>query len=53
MDLKRDGELAEQARRKAEVILEVDPRLENPDNQTLREKLNRRFHGLLNLAQIS
>jgi ATP-dependent DNA helicase RecG len=53
VDLKRDGELAEQARRKAEVILEVDPRLENPDNQTLREKLNRRYHGLLNLAQIS
>jgi ATP-dependent DNA helicase RecG len=53
VDLKRDGELVEQARRRAEILLQEDPRLENPKNGPLRERLSRRYHGLLELAQIS
>jgi ATP-dependent DNA helicase RecG len=53
VDLKRDRELVELARAKAESLLKEDPRLENKGNHALREKLNRRYKGLLNLAQIS
>lgn len=53
VDLKRDGELAEQARQKAEYLLKEDPRLDNPRNRPLREKLGRRYQGFMGLAQIS
>ncbi len=53
VDLKRDGELAELARRKAELLVQEDSRLEKEQNRVLREKLNRRYRLSLDLAQIS
>ncbi len=53
IDLKRDGDLVDQARQKAESILAEDPRLEKPTQTFLREKLEVRYRELLDLAQIS
>jgi len=53
VDLKRDVDVVEQARKDAQVIAEKDPSLVSPVNRPLREKLETRYRGLVDLAQIS
>ena len=53
VDLKRDVEIVEEARRIAQTILKTDPKLKAAENRALRENLESRYSGLLDLAQIS
>lgn len=53
VDLKRDVEIVEEARKKALEIAEIDPGLKRAENSSLRERLESRYRGLLDLAQIS
>jgi ATP-dependent DNA helicase RecG len=53
VDLKRDVEIVEEARKTALEIAEIDPGLKRAENSSLRERLESRYRGLLDLAQIS
>lgn len=53
IDLKRDVDVVEDARRAAFEILENDPELNHPQNQGLRQSLDSKYRNLLDLAQIS
>ena len=53
VDLKRDVELVEEARKTALEILDQDPELTGPQNLSLRGNLDSRYRSLLDLAQIS
>ncbi len=53
VDLKRDVDVVEEARKMGLAILEKDSRLKLPENNRLRESLHTKYHQLLDLAQIS
>jgi ATP-dependent DNA helicase RecG len=53
VDLKRDVDVVEQARKDAIELVDKDPGLVSPANRGLREKLETRYRGLVDLAQIS
>ncbi|HVZ81795.1 MAG TPA: ATP-dependent DNA helicase RecG [bacterium] len=53
VDLKRDVDVVEEARKKALEIADIDPGLKRSENKSLRERLESRYRGLLDLAQIS
>jgi ATP-dependent DNA helicase RecG len=53
VDLKRDVDVVEEARKKALEIADIDPGLKRSENSSLRERLESRYRGLLDLAQIS
>lgn len=53
VDLKRDVDVVEEARKAALEILDRDSELREPSNQGLRQNLETKFKGLLDLAQIS
>jgi ATP-dependent DNA helicase RecG len=53
VDLKRDVDVVEEARVRAGSIFEKDPQLLNEENRGVRENLITKYHGVLDLAQIS
>ncbi len=53
VDLKRDVEIVEEARKTALEILDQDPKLTRPQNLNLRKNLDSKYRNLLDLAQIS
>jgi ATP-dependent DNA helicase RecG len=53
VDLKRDVDVVEDARKMGLAILEKDSRLMLPENNRLRESLQTKYHQFLDLAQIS
>ena len=53
VDLKRDVDVVEEARRSAQMILEKDPKITAVENRGLRENLEVKYQGLVDLAQIS
>lgn len=53
VDLKKDVDVVEEARKSAQMILEKDPKLTAVENRGLRENLEVKYQGLVDLAQIS
>jgi ATP-dependent DNA helicase RecG len=53
VDLKRDVDVVDEARKAAIVILERDPRLLLEEQRGLRQNLESKYRNLLDLAQIS
>ena len=53
VDLKKDVDVVEEARKSAQMILENDPKLTSVENRGLRENLEIKYQGLVDLAQIS
>jgi ATP-dependent DNA helicase RecG len=53
VDLKRDVDVVEEARKTAQTILEKDPRLVANESRGLRESLQTKYRDILDLAQIS
>jgi ATP-dependent DNA helicase RecG len=53
VDLKRDLEVVEDARKTARALLDKDPKLAAPGSRGLRRSLESRYKDLLDLAQIS
>ena len=53
VDLKRDVEVVEAARKDAQTIVEKDPGLKQEPNRSLRNRLESRYQAALDLAQIS
>jgi len=53
VDLKKDIDVVEEARKRAMVIFEKDPQLKQEENMGIRANLESKYHGLLDLAQIS
>jgi len=53
VDLKKDIDVVEEARKMAMTILEKDPKLTWEEHRNLRESLMAKFQPLLDLAQIS
>ncbi len=53
VDLKRDVDIVEEARKTALEVISKDAELQEPANQGLRQNLEMKFKGLLDLAQIS
>ncbi len=53
VDLKRDVDVVDEARKAATTILEGDPKLLSEDNKGLRQNLETKYRDLLDLAQMS
>jgi ATP-dependent DNA helicase RecG len=53
VDLKRDIDIVEEARKVAHEVVEKDPTLKQVENKGLRRGLESRYRNLLDLAQIS
>ena len=53
VNLKRDVDVVEDARKTAQVVLKEDPKLYFEKNSNLREGLKSKYQNLLDLAQIS
>ncbi len=53
VDLKRDVDVVEEARRDAQALVTKDPGLVREENRFLRTRLESRYQAVLNLAQIS
>ncbi len=53
VDLRRDIDVVEEARKVALQVLRIDPVLKQAPHQDLRKNLESKFKGLLDLAQIS
>ncbi len=53
VDLKRDVDVVDEARKAALTIIEGDPKLISDDNKGLRQNLESKYRDLLDLAQIS